>query len=111
MRKELAIRILQYVLGAVVFIQSVMVAVNFETVAHGSHIAMPAHFVLVLAVVEALGALLFMLPWALKVGGWVLIAVFSVAVLVHIVHGQFEGLGLLIYGAAVLAVMHNPRGD
>jgi hypothetical protein len=107
----MTIRVLHYVLGVVVFIQSAMTAVNSSEVAHQSHIPFPAHFVLVIGTVEAIAAVLFLLPWTLRIGGWILLAVFAVAVIVHVLHGQFEGTGLLIYAAAVLAVMYGGRGD
>jgi hypothetical protein len=71
--------------------------------------AIPAHFILELAIAEAIGAVLFLLPWTLRVGGWILIGVFLVAALAHVVHGQFGGVGTLAYAAAVLAVMYNRR--
>ena len=108
---NLTIRILRYVLGAVVLLQSIRVAIYYQEVAHSSHIPFPAHFVLVLASFEAIGALLFLLPWTFKAGAWLLLAVLVFAVLVHTVHGQFEGLGMLVYAAGVLAVMYNERSN
>jgi uncharacterized membrane protein YphA (DoxX/SURF4 family) len=108
---KLTIRILRYVLGAVVLLQSIRVAVYYQEVAHSSHIPFPAHFVLALASLEASGALLFLLPWTLRAGSWLLLAVLFFAVLVHTAHGQFEGLGMLVYAAGVLAVLYNSRRD
>jgi uncharacterized membrane protein YphA (DoxX/SURF4 family) len=108
---KMTIRILHYILGGVILLQSIRVAVYYQEVAHSSHIPFPAHFVLVLASLEAIGALLFLLPWTFKPGAWLLLAVLFFAVLVHTVHGQFEGLGMLVYAAGVLAVMYNERGE
>jgi uncharacterized membrane protein YphA (DoxX/SURF4 family) len=110
-KSKLTIRILHYVLGAVILLQSIRVAVYYREVAHSSHIPFPAHFVLVLALLEAVGALLFLLPWTFKAGAWLLLAVLLFAVLVHTVHGQFEGLGMLVYAAGVLAVVYNSKRD
>lgn len=107
MNGGLAICILRYVLGTVVLVQSVRVALYYQEVARSSHIPFPAEIVLGLAVVEALGALLFMLPWTFKIGAWMLLAVLMFAVVVHTIHGQFEGASMLIYAAGVLAVMYN----
>ncbi len=59
------------------------------------------HIVL-LAVVEALAAVLFLLPWTIKVGVSVLLLIFAVAVSVH---GVQEELSLFVYAAGVVFVM------
>lgn len=62
----------------------------------------------VLGSIEALAALLFLLPQFMRVGGVVLLATFAFAFVVHAARGQFAG-PLLVYGAAVLFVLvHGP---
>ena len=54
---------------------------------------------------ELLGAILFLIPPAVLVGGRLLLATFGVAAIIHILHGQ-TGVGyLVIYAMAVLTVM------
>lgn len=65
----------------------------------------PHALIVAIAAVELLGAILFLIPPTLKVGGRVLIATFIVAAVVHIIHGQLDVGFLVIYGFAVLTVM------
>jgi hypothetical protein len=49
--------------------------------------------------------------FAVSIGGAVLLATFAAAAMIHILHGQPGHIGvLLIYAAAVLAVMGGKRG-
>ncbi len=61
----------------------------------GSHLAL-------LAIIEAIGAILFLLPSTVRIGGWILIAVFLFAIFTH---GFFRELPLLVYGVGVILVM------
>jgi hypothetical protein len=45
-----------------------------------------------------------------RAGAWLLLAVFAGAVALHIVHGQFEVGGLLVYAAAVVAILAHHQG-
>ena len=54
---------------------------------------------------ELLGAVLFLIPPALLVGGRLLLATFGVAAIIHILHGQPDVGYLVIYAMAVLTVM------
>jgi hypothetical protein len=67
---------------------------------HGAH----AWIRLILGSGEALGAILFLVPWTVLAGGWILLAVFLFAMLFHALQGQFNG-NLLIYAAATIACM------
>lgn len=86
-------------LGAVVFLQSIGAVLQ----ATSGHIvgAMPSHLT-ILALVEALGALLFVFPKTTRVGGGILLVIFAIALAVHGVRGQ---LALLVYAAGVVQVM------
>ena len=85
-------------LGAVVFIESVRttLAAVQEHISNplGSHLA-------ILAGIEALAALLFLVPRTLKAGSIMLLVIFAFAVAVH---GIQHELGLLVYAAGVLFV-------
>ena len=86
-------------LAIVIFWQSV------RTVAAGlsssQHSLFGSHLVLV-AGLEALGALLFLLPRTLRIGGILLLLVFAIAIFLH---GIQHELTLIVYAAAVLFVM------
>jgi hypothetical protein len=66
-----------------------------------------------LAGAEILGALLLLVPRLVRVGAWTLIAVFVVAIAVHLLHGQFHVGPLIIYAmstAVILAAERARRG-
>jgi hypothetical protein len=88
-------------LGAVVLVQSVETAL--VAAPPSSHAGANPHL-FALAVVEALAALLFLVPRTVRVGGWLLLAVFGVAVVAHALRGEIVGT-LLVYAAGTLLVM------
>jgi hypothetical protein len=104
-----AVTALRWILGIIVAQQSVMTAIGAFPEIHGSgHAAVHAWVRLILGSVEAFAAILFLLPPTLLVGGWLLIAVFTVAILFHLLQGEFNG-ALLIYGAATVVCMEEFR--
>ncbi len=86
-------------LGLVVFVESALTVYRVLSV----HLNNPlgAHLAL-LAGIEAIAALLFIIPRTVKVGSWLLLAVFVFAL---IVHGIQNELALLVYAAGVILVM------
>jgi len=105
MNTKMSLRILQIVLGVVLFLYSAELAIEQLHAAHHS----PAFFaLLILGSVEAIAAVVFL--FAKPIGGPALLVTFAAAALFHILHGQAGSLGvLLIYAAAVLAVMSGRR--
>jgi hypothetical protein len=98
-------------LGGVVFGESLRTALAAS--GHGGGRANIA--LAILASVEALAALLFLLPLTLRPAGVALLAVFAIAFLLHLQRGEMP-LTLLVYGAGVAFVMahgsgfrHSPR--
>lgn len=80
--------------------------------------ALPLHglggFVRGLAGVEIAGAALLLVPGLVRLAGWTLIAVFTVAIALHALHGDFRFAALLIYmagTAVVLAADHVRRAE
>jgi hypothetical protein len=54
--------------------------------------------------VEILAAVLFLIPRCEKVGGFALLVIFGLAVVIHALHGDVSGIEvLLVYAAAVIA--------
>jgi hypothetical protein len=95
--------VLRVVLGAVVVWQSV------ATLLAGFHAgSWHAHLVAAvrgLAVVEIVAALLFLIPATARVGGWLLLGVFAIAVALHALHGEWGFGALLVYATAVWVLM------
>lgn len=89
------------ILGAVVVLQSLI------AVAHALHAGGARHENIALAgfaSVEAVAALLFLIPATLRVGAWVLLLIFIFAIGFHGLHGEFQST-LLVYAAGVLLVL------
>lgn len=62
-----------------------------------------------LAGAEIIGALLFLTPSLVKYGAAILLAVFAVAIVVHLARGEFPG-SLLVYAAGAFYVLQRTRG-
>jgi len=73
----------------------------------GARTHLPHLLIMAIAAAELLGAILFLIPPTLKAGGSLLLAVFGVAAIVHILHGQSDIGYLVIYAFAVLTVTTN----
>ena len=54
---------------------------------------------------EIIAALLFLIPPARMIGGYALLVIFALAVLIHIFHGQPDVGALVTYAAAVYTVL------
>jgi hypothetical protein len=94
---------LRLALGIVVLIQAVLFVM--PGAAHEfarTHI--PGFVRLVLGFGEIVGALLLLIPGTVVRGAWLLLAVFVMAILLHLLHGLY-GVGyLVVYAAAAFAI-------
>jgi uncharacterized membrane protein YphA (DoxX/SURF4 family) len=108
--RSLPVAFLQWSLGIVVLLASL------RTFFHSFHqlvaAASPGHlwFLPVLAGVEVLGAILFLVPSTSKIGSIVLLVVFCVAAIFHLLHGDWEIGALIVYIAAVIVVQSSSGG-
>jgi len=101
---KLALTGLQYSLGLVLIYECSRL-IFFSGARHAaqqSHV--PHLLILIIAAVELLGAILFLIPPAVLVAGRILLATFCVAAVVHILHGQPDVGFLIIYAMAVLTI-------
>jgi hypothetical protein len=99
--------LLRWTLGIIIAIASVQTAWRAYPEIHAAgHHGIHAWTALVLGSIEAIGAILFLLPRTLTAGGWILLAVFAVAFTFHGLQGDFRG-DLLIYAAATFACISN----
>jgi hypothetical protein len=102
---KLALLGLQYSLGLVLVYECSRLIFS----AAGTHAAVNVHLphaiLLIIALAELLGAILFLVPPTLIAGGRLLLATFLIAAAVHILHGQPNIGFLVIYAMAVLVVM------
>jgi len=102
-----AIIALRWTLGVVIAAESVITAWTAypEIHATGSHAAAHAWIRLMLGGLEGVGAIMLLIPWSALIGGWILIAVFSLAILFHAMQGQFNMGNLVIYAAGTVVCM------
>ena len=96
---------LQWSLGLVLIYECCRLVFSSATTHALEKAHLPHALVQGIAVVELLGAILFLIPPTVVAGGRVLLATFGVAAVVHILHGQPDVGYLIIYAMAVLAVI------
>jgi uncharacterized membrane protein YhdT len=99
---------LQWALGLFLIYQCSLLLFAHNAAQNFTKSHLPQWFRIGIAAVELLGAVLFLLPPTMLVGGRILLATFLVAAAVHLLHGQHDVFYLVIYGMAVLTVMTAP---
>jgi hypothetical protein len=100
-----ALTLLRWVTAVVLLIESGLLLVPGHAARAAAHGGTPQWVPLALTSVEIVAAILFLVPGTVLVGGRTLLAVFAVAALIHVLHGQFHIEVLAVYAAAVLAVI------
>ena len=99
-----ALLALQWSLAIIVFLEADFLAFSSTEIHFSGHPGVHHWIRLVLAWSEMLGCLVFLLPRTMKYGAAMLLLVFTLAVLVHILHGDFQIGSLFILAAAVAVV-------
>ena len=105
MRQKLAVNAMRFVLGAVVLLQALVFIFSAEEAAAFARQGLPHGLRLALGWGEVAAAALFLLPPTIVTGAYSLLVVFAAAILIHVLHGQFQVGGLVVYAAAVLVVL------
>lgn len=103
MSSKLGLAVLRWALGIVILIEAVM----FVLPSAGHEFArthMPGFVRLVLGIGEILGCVLLVIPGTAVRGAWLLLAVFVMAILLHLLHGMYGVGNLIIYAAAAFAI-------
>jgi len=103
MSAQAGLTILRLVLGMVVG------GYSLELIATQLHGHLHHALLVLLGLAELAGAILFLIPRTVRLGGFALIAVFAVAALFHVLHGEYSVGYLAVYGAAAFAVVANRR--
>jgi hypothetical protein len=109
-KEQIAIVALRLVLGIVVLVQSFLFLYGGESARFLASHGLPDAIRLVLGWSEVAAAILFLIPPTVRAGAWLLLAVFAGAFGLHVLHGQFEVGGLLVYAVAVLAILAHHQG-
>jgi hypothetical protein len=102
-KTKIAICVLQWALGVVILIEAVLFVL--PSAAHDfARTHMPGFVRLVLGWGEIVGSVLLLIPRTAIRGAWLLVAVFIMAILIHLLHGAYNVGNLVIYAAAAFTV-------
>ena len=102
-KSKYGVTVLQYSLGVVILIEAVLFVLPGAAHEFGrTH--MPGFVRMVLGFGEILGCVLLLIPQTAIRGAWVLVAVFIMAILLHLLHGMYGVGDLVIYTAAAFAI-------
>ena len=100
---KLALTVLQWVLGIVILAEAVQFVM--PGAAHDfARTHMPGFIRMILGFGEIIGCILLLIPPTAIRGAWVLVAVFTAAIVIHLLHGMYGVGNLVIYTAAAFAV-------
>jgi hypothetical protein len=103
MNAKCGLTVLRWALGVVILIEAVLFVL--PSAAHDfARTHMPGFVRLVLGGGEILGSVLLLIPKTAVRGAWVLLAVFVMAILIHLLHGGYNVGNLVIYAAAAFAI-------
>lgn len=102
-KTKFALTVLQWTLGVVIFIEAVRFVL--PSAAHEfAKTHMPGFIRFLLGWGEIAGCILLLIPRTAIRGAWLLMAVFVMAILIHLLHGTYGVSNLVIYAAAAFAV-------
>jgi uncharacterized membrane protein YphA (DoxX/SURF4 family) len=100
---KLGLTVLQWVLGIVILAEAVRFVMPGAAPAFArTHI--PGLTRLVVGWGEILGCVLLLTPPTVTRGAWLLVGVFTFAIVIHLLHGMYGVGNLVIYTAAAFAI-------
>ena len=103
MKTKFGLTVLQWALGVVILIEAVLFVM--PGAAHDfARTHMPGFVRMVLGFGEIAGSVLLLIPKTAVRGAWLLLAVFVMAVFIHLLHGAYNVGNLVIYAAAAFAI-------
>jgi uncharacterized membrane protein YphA (DoxX/SURF4 family) len=102
-KTKIALTVLQWALGIVILIEAVLFVM--PSAAHDfARTHMPGFIRMVLGFGEIIGCILLLIPQTAIRGAWLLLAVFVMAIMIHLLHGAYNVGNLVIYTAAAFAI-------
>jgi type II secretory pathway component PulF len=102
-QSKIGLCVLQWALGIVILIEAVMFVV--PSAAHEfARTHMPGIVRMILGWGEIAGAVLLLIPKTTVRGAWLLLALFVMAILLHLLHGLYGVGNLVVYAAAAFAL-------
>ena len=102
---QLSIPLLRWTLGLVVILESALFAFSASAAHFFAKTGLPFWVRPALGIAEILAAVLFLVPFTARAGGYLLIIIFALAALIHILHGQYGVEGLVVYSVVVFVCM------
>ena len=103
MNSKCGMTVLRFALGIVILIEAVMFVL--PGAAHAfARTGMPVFVRLVIGFGEIIGSILLLMPATLVRGAWLLLAVFLMAIRLHLLHGLYGIGNLVVYAAAAFAL-------
>jgi hypothetical protein len=103
MNAKCGLTVLQWTLGIVILIEAVLFVL--PGAAHDfARTHMPDFIRLILGFGEIVGCILLLIPKSATRGAWLLLAVFVMAIVIHLMHGAYNVGNLAIYAAAAFAI-------
>ncbi len=100
---RIGLTVLRCALGIVILIEAILFVM--PSAAHEfARTHMPGFVRMVLGCGEILGCVLLLIPQTAVRGAWLLLAVFIMAILIHLLHGMYGVGNLVIYAAAAFAI-------
>jgi uncharacterized membrane protein YphA (DoxX/SURF4 family) len=100
---KIGLTVLRWALGVVILIEAVLFVM--PSAAHDfARTHMPGFIRLILGFGEIAGCILLLIPQTAIRGAWLLLAVFVMAIMIHLLHGTYNVGNLVIYGAAAFAI-------
>jgi uncharacterized membrane protein YphA (DoxX/SURF4 family) len=104
-----SIPLLRWAVGLVLLLESFRFVFSTAAPHFLAKAGLPSWIRPVLGGAEIIAALLFLVPFTALIGGYLLLVILALAALLHILHGQYDIEGLIVYAAAVLVCLaHTP---
>jgi hypothetical protein len=100
-----SIPLLRWTLGLVVLLESCQFLFSNSAAHFLAKAGLPSWIQPVLGGAEIVASVLFLVPVTTVIGSYFLLVIFGLAALVHILHGQYEVGGLVVYAVAVLVCL------
>jgi DoxX-like family len=102
---KFSIPLLRWTLGLVLPLESCQFVFSTSAAHSLAKAGLPSWIQPVLGGTEILAAVLFLVPLTALFGSYLLLVIFALAALAHILHGQVDVGGLVVYAAAALVCM------
>jgi uncharacterized membrane protein YphA (DoxX/SURF4 family) len=102
---RISIPLLRWTLGLVVLLESCQFVFSSSAAHFFTKTGLPSWLRPALGGTEIVAAVLFLVPFTTLIGSYLLLVIFGLAALVHILHGQYDVGGLVVYAMAVFVCM------